>query len=89
MKKYAEGGKADKDEKDEKGNRTKYIESFPDNVVTRSAAKVSGMLDKMGFRQDETFKDKTAKKPIKRAKGGMVTARGQGKVMKKRGCKIR
>jgi len=87
MKKYEKGG-AVEEPKDEKGNRTKYIESFPENVVTRGAAKVSSMLDKMGFRQDKTFEGKTAKEPIRKANGGMVSVKGQGKVMKKKGCKV-
>jgi hypothetical protein len=88
MKKYEKGGAVEEPKKDEKGNRTKYVESFPPSMLQKGAAKASQLLDKLGFRQDEAYEGKSAKEPVKKAKGGMITARGQGKVMKTKSCKM-
>jgi len=76
------------DKKDTKSARTKMIEEMPSNPLQRGAAKVSDFLDRMGVRQDDKYEGKTKDDVVKKAKGGMVTARGQGKVMKSKSCKM-
>ena len=66
---------AEKNEKDTRSSRTKMIEDIPtQNFMTRSAAKVSRVLDKMGFTQEEKYKDKKYGEQ-KKAKGGTVKAK--------------
>lgn len=64
---------AEKDEKDTRSSRTKMIEEIPtQNIMTRGAAKVSRVLDKMGITQEEKYKDKKPAELMKRAKGGWI-----------------
>ena len=66
---------AKEEEKDTRSSRTKMIEDIPtQNFMTRSAAKVSRVLDKMGFTQEEKYKDKKYGEQ-KKAKGGTVKAK--------------
>jgi hypothetical protein len=61
-----------KDEKDTRSSRTKMIEAIPtQNMMTRGAAAVSRFADKLGFTQEEKYKDKKYGEQ-KKAKGGWI-----------------
>ena len=63
----------------EKSTRTKMIEEAPveedtlgfKTLMKKGALKASQLADKMGYTQEEEYKDK---KPVKKAKGGYVKA---------------
>jgi uncharacterized protein RhaS with RHS repeats len=64
-----------KEEKDTRSSRTKMIEEIPtQNLMTRGAAKVSRVLDKMGFTQEDKYKDKKYGEQ-KKASGGTIKAK--------------
>ena len=63
----------------EKSTRTKMIEEAPveedtlgfKTLMKKGALKASQLADKMGYTQEEEYKDK---KPVKKAKGGYAKA---------------
>ena len=64
-----------KDEKDTRSSRTKMIEGIPtQNMMTRGAATLSRFADKLGFTQEEKYKDKKYGEQ-KKAKGGVIKAK--------------
>jgi hypothetical protein len=76
------------DKKDTRSSRSKLLDEMPDNIMTKMARKASRIADKLGFTQEDKYGGKTKEEVMKKAKGGMVTARGQGKVMKTKSCKM-
>ena len=63
----------------EKSTRTKMIEDTPieddtlgiKNLMKKGALKASELADKMGYTQEDEYKDR---KPVKKAKGGSVSS---------------
>ncbi len=66
--------KKEAEKKVEKSSRTQIIESMPENVLQRGAAKVSNFLDKIGVTEKEKYEGKTADDLTKKRAGGYVKA---------------
>jgi hypothetical protein len=66
--------KKEAEKKVEKSSRTQIIESMPENVFQRGAAKVSNFLDKIGVTEKEKYEGKTADDLTKKRAGGYVKA---------------
>ena len=66
--------KKEEEKKVEKSARTQIIESMPENVMQRGAAKVSNFLDKFGITESKKYEGKTADDLTKKRAGGYVKA---------------
>jgi len=66
--------KKEAEKKVEKSSRTQIIESMPENVLQRGAAKVSNFLDKIGVTEKEKYEGKTADDLTKKRAGGYIKA---------------
>ena len=68
----------EKKTEDKRSSRTKWLDSLPDNVMTKASRAISRAGDAVGFTQEDKYKGKTrqevAKKsaPEKKRAGGVV-----------------
>ena len=60
---------------DDEGGRTKFIrENMKEGKMKDALMGISKMADKVGIRQDESYKGKSKEEVMRKAKGGMVSA---------------
>jgi hypothetical protein len=64
----------EKKTEDKRSSRTKWLDSLPDNAMTKASRVVSRAADAVGITQEEQYKDKKYQVPEKKAKGGVVSA---------------
>ena len=60
---------------EDEGGRTKFIrENMKEGKMKDALMGISKMADKVGIRQDESYKGKSKEEVMRKAKGGMVSA---------------
>lgn len=62
----------EKKTEDKRSSRTKWLDSLPDNAMTKASRAISRAGDAVGFTQEEQYKDKKYQVPEKKAKGGWI-----------------
>jgi len=62
----------EKKTEDKRSSRTKWLDSLPDNAMTKASRVISRAGDAVGITQEEHYKDKKYQVPEKKAKGGWI-----------------
>lgn len=62
----------EKKAEDKRSSRTKWLDSLPDNAMTKASRAISRAADAVGITQEEQYKDKKYQVPEKKAKGGWI-----------------